>query len=159
MAEDFREAARLRKMSPRRIRTAIRTVSTKSHRAVAHRNPLPRKQLRTKMRPRQEKNGAFRKAPTDPRRCRDKRARDPNPPSGLADVPRTSGPPQTRLQPPVAALTSTSPATSLEPSRKRASQATTETPSDEPATRALRATRQQSIRIAAPARESPAPGK
>src|SRR6202158_4743555 len=106
-----------------------------------------------------EQHNALRKATVDPLRYTDKTARDPNPPSALAGVPRTSRSRQTRSQPPRALPTSTNPASSREPSRKRASRVATETRSDAPTMPARRSALPQSDPFPAPATESPVQSK
>src|SRR5881397_2795633 len=65
-------------------------LSRKSSRAAAQGNPSPRKSSQTKTQPQQERNSAFRKASADPRRCKDKTDRDPNPQRVKVGATRTS---------------------------------------------------------------------
>src|SRR5260370_1897636 len=158
-AADFQGSAASHKTSPRTIRMAIRIAATVRFPSSANTGRPPRKQARRKTPHPPAKSTAFRRAPADPLRYRDKTARDPNPPSASADAPRTSRPRHTRSQQPAALPTSTNLESSLEPSRKRASRAATEIRSDAPATLAPRSALPQSNRSPAPARESPTQSK
>src|SRR6267378_24050 len=152
---DFQESALSRKTSPRTIRAAIRMLSRKNRRAAADRDPPPGKQIQKRIPHPQEQSNALRKAPVDPLRYTDKTARDPNPPSALAGVPRTSRPRRTHSQPPAALPASTNPASSLEPSRKQAFRLAKESRSGAPTMPARRSALPQSNRFPAPATESP----